>query len=78
MDKCVKALSAAMLLQAAKDYCKTQNDRMKKKILKDLRSDWVCFLTSDFSLIVAESLENHEPEIAKRLKIVGGAQNAQI
>ena len=71
MDKCVKSLGAAMLLQAAKDYCKTQNNRMKKKILKDLRSDWVTFLTSDFSLIVAEQLENHEPEIAKRLKIVG-------
>lgn len=71
MDKCVKSLGAAMLLQAAKDYCKTQNARMKKKILKDLRSDWVCFLTGDFSLIVAEQLEKDEASIAQRLGIRG-------
>ena len=67
MDKCVKALAASVLLQAAKDYCDTKTPQGKSKILRELKGDWCTFLTDGFSLIVAEKLEKNETEIAMRL-----------
>ena len=33
MDKCINALAAAVLLQAAKDYCDAQTSQMKAKTM---------------------------------------------
>ena len=70
MDACIRNLACAILLQAAKDYCNAKPDsETRRKILKDLRSPRLKFITSDMSAIVAEQLELHADEITERLRI---------
>lgn len=61
-------LGAAIVLQATKDYFKSTKE-MKQVILKDLRSDYLYQLSGGASVVVAEQLERHPKEIAKRLKM---------
>ena len=53
-------------LNATKDYCNA-NEGNKKKIIKELRSDWCDMLTDGRSLIIAEKLLAHPEEIQERL-----------
>jgi hypothetical protein len=63
-------LGAAIVLQATKDYCNpTTTKAMRKAILKDLHSSHLNQLSDGISLVVAEQLEKHPQEIAKRLKM---------
>ena len=66
-DYAVRQLACAVTLQAAKDYCSKRATASKRlAILKDLRSDWMYMLTDGTSIIVADQLEKHPKEIAKR------------
>ena len=66
----VRQLSAAILMRAVRDYCHAgASVGAKRAILKDLRSDWMDFLTGGQSLVIAEQLEKNRDEIAKRLNI---------
>ena len=62
----IKNLSAAMLLNATKEYFDA-NEGQKKVIIKDLRSGWCDMLTDGRSLIIAEKLLTHPEEIKERL-----------
>jgi hypothetical protein len=64
----VRQLVAAILLQATKDYVRIKQPARRAQILKDLRSKHMIALAGDQSLLVAEQLEKHEDEIAKRLQ----------
>lgn len=68
MDKIVRNLACAVLIQAAKDYCQSQDAKIRAKILKDLRSNWMETLTEGTSIVIAEQLELHPKEIAERLR----------
>lgn len=72
MDRCVSSLGSAVLLQAAKDYCDAKTPQMKSKIIRELKGDWMIFLTDNFSVVVAEQLQKNEAIIAQRLGIRGG------
>lgn len=64
-----RELGCGIAHQAAKDYFEPGTTKaMKKKILKDLRSDHLVQLSDGISLVVAEQLEKHPKEIAERLK----------
>ena len=66
-ERNVRQLSAAVIMQAVRDYLRTSTAN-KIAILKDLRSDWMCFLSNDMSKVVAEQLEKNPKEIAERLR----------
>lgn len=72
MDKCINALAAAVMLQAVKDYCDARTPQMKSKIIRELKGDWMIFLTDNFSIVVAEQLQKNEKMIVQRLGIRGG------
>lgn len=63
----INDLAAAVLLQAARDYC-NGSKRDKISILKDLNSPWMDFLTQGRAKIVARELELHADEIKERLR----------
>ena len=65
----IKCLASAVMLQATKDYfAYGANEAKRKTILKELRSNWMIFLTDSVSLVIAERLEKHPEEIKERLK----------
>lgn len=69
MDRCIRNLASAVLLQAAKDYCDLgTNEKRKRVIIKDLNSQWMLFLTDGMSENVAQELQYNEKEISVRLK----------
>lgn len=68
MDANIRNLACAVMLQAVKDYFHTSSAKKKQAILKDLRSNWMQFLTSGTSLVVAEQIEKNPEEIAARLR----------
>lgn len=68
-DKACRNIYMAVTLQAVKDYFKSTK-AMKKAILKELRSDFICGKTDGISRIVAGELEKHPKEISERLRIV--------
>ena len=68
-DKQARNLSCAITLQAVKDYFKADGEPAKQNvILKDLRSDWMDFITNGTSIAVADQLEKHPDEIRERLR----------
>ena len=78
MEKCINSLAAAVLLQAAKDYCDAKTPQMKSKIIRELKGDWMIFLTDNFSVVVAEQLQKNEKTIAQRLGIRGGQYKCKL
>lgn len=66
-EKNYRQLAYAILLQAVRDYCKTTSEGTKFKILQDLRSDYMDYITDGMSIVVAEQLEQNPKEIAARL-----------
>ena len=65
-DFAVRQLAAAVTLQAAKDYFRA-DDKQKRTILKDLRSNWMDTFTNGTSILVAKQLEFHPAEVEARL-----------
>lgn len=63
-----RALVAAIMLQATKDYCETQSQAEKAKIIKDLRSQYMRDISNDQSVIIAEKLSKNSQKIADRLR----------
>ena len=65
----IKNLGARTCLEAAKEYCENRTTPAKKKlIIKDLKGQWMDFLTNGLSKTVADELLKNEKEIAVRLK----------
>ena len=62
----MKNLGAAVLLQAVKDYFNETTVR-QEIIIKDLKSDWLDFLTNGMSTVVAEQLILNPEQIKNRL-----------
>lgn len=68
----IKNLGAAVLIQAVKDYFEETAPK-QRVIIRDLKSDWLNFLTDGMSTFVAEKLKSNPEEIRRRL---GGTHNA--
>ena len=67
MEQNYRNLCFAIANQAVRDYFST-TDAQKKAILKDLRGDWMQFLTDGTSEHMAEQIERNPKEIKKRMK----------
>ena len=63
MQENYRQLCFAIIKQAVVDYFDRDRNWEKKKILKDLRSDWMDFLTDGMSVLIARQLELHPQEI---------------
>ena len=64
----IKNLAARTCLEAAKDYCDgSATPAKKKRILKDLKGQWMDFFTDGLSKVVAEELQKNEKAIGIRL-----------
>jgi hypothetical protein len=73
-----KHLGCAVTIRAMVDFFKEddrQNEGAKKKILKELRSDWVDWLSFGLSTKLANELETNPEEVRKRCKIYGEGNN---
>ena len=69
MEQCYRNLAAAVLLQAAKDYCDRGTTKEQQKvIIKDLKGQWMDFFTNGTSKSVANELLTNEKIIRIRLK----------
>jgi hypothetical protein len=66
-DAQARNLACAITMQAVRDYFNT-TQKGKEKILKDLRSEYMDFITNGTSVTVAEQLELHPDEIRERLR----------
>ena len=64
----IRELANETLLQAAKDYCATEDEAQKKKIIRDLNSPWMDLFTDGVSKVVAQALQTNEQAICERLK----------
>ena len=82
-DKNIHDLACAIVLQAVRDYFtkdkykskdKTEKTfpKKQKRILKDLRSEYMNFITDGLSVVVAEKLESNPKEIRARLRKYDG------
>ena len=71
MEKNYRNLACATLLQAIKDFFRG-TESQKKAIIKDLRSDWMDYLTNGLSIELAKELETNPDEVRKRYKAVEG------
>lgn len=72
MDTSIKNLGAAIIMQAVKDYFEATTHQ-QKAIIKDLKSDWLDFITNGTSIVVADRLKSNPEDIRRRL---GGINNA--
>lgn len=61
-------LGCAVTLRAAKDFFRTKKEERKKKIIKDLKSSWMDYISRGNSIILAEKLEHNPDEVYKNLK----------
>lgn len=71
MDKSLKALGTAVVLQAVRDYMVSSPQR-QKVIIKDLKSEWVDFLTDGMSVVAAEQLLNNPEKISATCRLRWG------
>lgn len=62
-----RQLGAAIGLQAVKDYA-VETPAMQKKIIKDLRSEYMELITQGASVFLAEKLETDPDEIIDRVR----------
>ena len=68
LDYNLRQLVAKITYQAAKDYCESESSNKRLKILTDLQSSYMDYITDGTSVAVAEQLEKHSKEIAARLR----------
>lgn len=66
-DYNARQLVATIMLQATRDYCRTKSETKRKTVAKELRSDWMRFITNNTSVVVAEQLEKNYDAIKARL-----------
>ena len=62
-----RQLVASILLQGARDYCRSKSEKRRRAILKDLRSSHMNFVSDGMSIIVAEQLEKNGEAIKARI-----------
>lgn len=78
-DKNIHDLACAIVLQAVRDYfvkdkykSKEKTEEMfakkQRRILKDLRSEYMNFISGGLSVVAAEKLERNPKEIRARLR----------
>ena len=78
-DQNIRNLACAIILQAVRDYfvkdeyfTKEKTEKMfekkRKRILKDLRSPYMDFISGGKSVVVAEKLEKNPREILSRIQ----------
>lgn len=66
MEKNLQKLATATLYQAVRDYI-VATKAQKAKIIKELHSDWMLFLTNDMSAVVADKLLKDPDGIKSRM-----------
>lgn len=70
ISKGIQALASATLIQAAKEYCDEHTSLEEKRvILKDLKGEWMDFLTNGTAKNVAEELQRNEKGVKERINI---------
>ena len=62
-----RQLIASVVLQGVRDYCRTRSEPKRNKILKDLRSKRMDFMSDGMSIIAAEQLEKNGDAIRARI-----------
>ena len=62
-----RQLVAAIMLNATRDYCRTDSEATRNAILKDLRSYYMDFISNGMSVIVANQLEKDYEAIKARI-----------
>lgn len=62
----IKSLTASIIMQAVKDFFNYPHQ--KYTVLRELRSEWMEYITDGLSVTVADELEKHPEEIAERMK----------
>ena len=68
-DTQARELACAITMQAVRDYfAPNVTEEKQKKILKELRSKWMDFITNGLSITVAKQLEENPDEIRERLR----------
>lgn len=71
MEENLKALACAVTAQAIKDYFDKETDKKeKKKIIKDLKSDWMDWFTNGLSPIAAKQIQENPRTICRKLRKV--------
>lgn len=69
MEENYKALACAVTTQAIKDYFDKGIERSeKKKIIKDLKSPWMDWLTGGLSVLAARQLKTNPGAICRKLR----------
>lgn len=64
-----RSLGKAIVYEAIKEFAEEKNNpSMQRKILKDLRSPYMDFVSEGMSVIVAEKLETNPDEICDRVR----------
>lgn len=71
MDKGIKALGTAVILQSVRDYM-VASPQKQKVIIKDLKSEWVDFLTDGMSVVAAEQLQKNPEKISAKCRLGWG------
>ena len=68
-DTQARELACAITMQAVRDYfAPNATEEKQKKILKELRSKWMDFITNGLSITVAKQLEANPDEIRERVR----------
>ena len=68
-DNHARELACAITMQAVRDYFATGVTAKKQcAILKELRSEWMNFITDGMSLTVADQLEKNPDAIRERVR----------
>jgi hypothetical protein len=62
-----KQLGCAVVLQALKDFF-DGTDKQKKAIIKQLKSEWMNFISDNLAWRLAEELEKNPKEVKRRFK----------
>lgn len=63
----IRQLSASVLLQAVRDYCRAPSETHRITILNELRSPYMDFLSNGMATVVADQLEKNYEAIKARL-----------
>jgi hypothetical protein len=66
MEEILNNIGCKVILQAVKDYFR--QPKMRKTILKDLRSTWMDWLTNGKAAWYADVLEHHPEKIRENLR----------
>lgn len=64
----IKRLGQAVVIQAVIDYFDTYDEKVRQGILKDLRSQWIEFLSDDLGKRAADAIEKNPKAIEATLR----------